>query len=198
MQKHYTDEELVTMIMSNDPLQMHKVVNFLYHTYYESMAVWLKPLPPKVECIDIFAPKLRSLILNIQTGKTVIGQQATIKTNLYAYCGNGKKNEWRSYYRQNNLIEKLPPLKKVEKENALTNIMKNQQNAFVASLISKMKKNCQKSLTKFYYKDKSHREIADEMQFKSEQQSRNLLSKCRKKLREMILSRSDWKDFLRP
>lgn len=196
MKASYSDEELVKMIQSGQQLQISKAMNFLYRAHFEAISNWLQPLPPKLKAIDVFVPKLTDLVLNIMTGKAVISPQATIKTLLYSYCGYGKKNQWRNNSNENKLKNKLlPPIKQEEtaeeKEKKAA-----RKKAFLASLISKIGKNCQKSLKEFYFGGKTNKEIAQIMGFKSEQQSRNLLSKCRKKLKKMILEHPNWEDYL--
>lgn len=193
MKEPYSDEELVKMIQSGRQLLISRATTFLYNIHFEAISKWLQPLPHGIKAIDIFAPKLTDLVLDIMIGKTIITKQATIKTNLYTYCGNGRKNEWRSHNRRNNLEDNLPPPEDEEAEKK-KKAKKKKRKAMFAYFYSKLRQKCQNMIRMVIYEGKSHEEIAVIMGFKSEQQSRNLLSNCKKKLRKMILDNVDWED----
>ncbi len=198
MQIAYTDEDIIQMLQSGDQRKEDKAFTFLYQNHFDSIQKWLgkKGFPTTVEANDIFQPALIDLFHIIKADGFELKATATLKSILYTICNNRWKNEWRGHHKQTKLKIESPEEKTVS-QSILTNIIDNEKKIVVAQLVSRMGSRCQKLLKLFFYKKMQHEDIANEMEFKTAQQSRNAVSNCKKKLMILITDNPEWKQLLR-
>ncbi len=197
MNPHYTDTTLIQLLKSNLETEENKALQYIYHKYYQSIETWLikKGLPPRIEVKDLFQAGLIDLFYIIKKDNFTLSNETQIKTLLFSICRNRWRNEWRS---QNNRIkhEQQILIENSEEMPLEMEWINEEKSNLVAHLIAKTGSYCQRVILNFYYRKMKHEEIAEEMSFKSAQQSRNALSGCKKKLRQTILATPNWKELL--
>lgn len=197
MQIAYTDEDIIQMLQSGEQRQEDKAFTFLYRTHFDNIQKWLgnKGFPTTVEASDIFQPALMDLFYMTKADGFELKATASLKSILYTICNNRWKNEWRGHHRQVKLKVESPE-EKITSQSVLVDIVNNEKKIIVAQLLSRMGSRCQKLLQLFFYKKMQHEDIADEMKFKTAQQSRNAVSNCKKKLLVLITEKPEWKQLL--
>lgn len=184
----YTDLEVINMIKSGDAIKEEKALTFMYRSFYADLDRWLlkKGMPDLVETKDIFQYGIITLYNKIKTQDFALTKNASIKTLLYAICGNRWKNEWRTMSRKQKLEAKVE-LEEVDEQTALQDIIASERTELLCQLVNELGERCKKLLFYVYQDKLKHDKIIEKMGFKNTQLSRNALFKCRKKLAAKII-----------
>jgi len=139
-------------------------------------------LDPNI-CKDFYQESFRIFYEQIQAGKI------TYSDNLKAYLiGIGKKLALKDFERQKKLLttdlsETFDRTEENESENWII------KQEITDQEVKKMDERCKQILQLFYWKKKSMKEIAKEMNLGSEQSAKNRKHLCFKKIAELLLKR---------
>lgn len=184
----YTDLDVINMIKSGDAIKEERALTFIYKSYYQDIDRWLlkKKMPDLVETKDIFQYGIIALYNKIKSPEFKLTNNASLKTLLYAICGNRWKNEWRTMTRKQKLEAKVE-LEEVEEHTALQDIIATERTELLCQLVNELGERCKKLLYYIYHDKLKHDKIIEKMGFKNTQLSRNALFKCRKKLASKII-----------
>jgi RNA polymerase sigma factor (sigma-70 family) len=169
-----TDQKAFAGLQQKDPAAM----KWVFETYRRPFLAWapyaLSCSPQDAE--DLYDESLITLFHNAATGNLTV-LSAKLKTYLFAIG----KNKWRSLETRRRREQLLPPSDAVEPEES--DVEANEERVRVA--LAQMEHPCKTMLEMRYYLDISFEDIAEALSYRSGDVVRNLMTRCRKKLREL-------------
>lgn len=187
MSENYTDKEIVALIRSGSLHNRERATMHIISKYLTNISNYLAPrIPPTIEVKDIFFFVLATLILKIEVNKLKVNQEGDIEAMLFDFCKKFNWNECRSYNRYQVLKKNAPVSSSLKHRDPLVQVIVNERNALLALFILKLEYIQRQVVTLRYYYDYSHQEIAQELDLSSKENSANILSRTKVKLKEMI------------
>ena len=179
-----SDEELLLGLSSKNKTEKDRALKQLYAQHYPVIADFIiKNNGDKNEAADIFQDAIIVFYEKIRLGQLELN--CTIRTYIYSVCRNLWLNRLRSQKRLTSIDDEIiaipiPP-------ESLEAIDSNERNDLIVQLLEKLGEDCKKVLTHFYFERLKMNEIADRMNFASEQVAKNKKSGCMKKLKALVL-----------
>ncbi len=183
------NDELSPFLSDERP---NKAIEHLYDTYREQFLAFAHKHFPDVEyaaVIDIYQDSFIILHQNIQTKKLTA---ENLNVSLRTYLFSIGKNLLCNYVRDRK--ETVTPTENIAIEDPVTGIGSEQQE-IVNRYVARLDEPCNQMLTLFYFEQKSLREIAQLMGYKSEQVAKNKRLSCVEKLKKMIKGLYNKEDF---
>ncbi len=193
----YNDVDIIDMIKSGDKIKEDRALGALYKDHCLDIERWLtrKGIPPAIDPKDIYQYAILALYYKVKSPEFKLTESASLKSLLYAICGNRWKNEWRTAKRQQNLKDKVE-LEEVDSDNMLQELITTERSDLLCQLVNDLGDRCKQLLQLFYFEKFRHDKIVEVMGFKNAQLSRNALFKCRKKLAAAIIANPVWTSTL--
>lgn len=177
------DQTLIQHLQIGDPVVVNKALTYLHRKVYQQVSSFIQKYQGAAQDVeDIFQDALLAIY------KLARQERLPPDTNVEAYLFSICKNLWFQQLRKKKAIISiednpvLPPVQEV----TLFRLLEKEKKEEIQRLISKIGSNCREVLTYFYFERMRMREIAELMNFSSEQVAKNKKSTCLKKLKILV------------
>jgi len=179
----FSDEEVILQrIQQGDQQELGKV----YTTYRSEFLKWMTAeFPCSVhEATDIYQESVLTLFENVTSGKL-----KKLTSNLKSYLFGIGKNKYHEYRKSNYRyifgIKQAPALQ-VEEISHIEAEQKEARLQLVEACLEKLGDPCRSLLELYYFHDMSMEEIAESLEYKNSNTTKNLKYKCLGKLRRIF------------
>ncbi len=190
----FSDEQILSGLTSEDKNRRNQMLKVLYTQHFSFIANFIsKNNGTSADAADIFQDALIVFYEKAKTGNFTLN--CTIRTFIYSICKNLWLNRLRNHKKQTTINDEISTIA-IEPES-LDVINTKERQKVIMQLIEKLGSDCQKVLTLYYFDRLRMKEIAEQMNFASEQVAKNKKAKCMQKLRAMILDSPRLKDILK-
>lgn len=187
----FDDEEIIKLFESGKISSENIAIKFILQQYRDKLIAFLlnRGLPAKEDAEEIMYDAIISLRGKAISRTFEVKEKNSIKSYLYKVCENLYKQRWRKHFKNTDLKNNYKT--EIIEEDTLSKLLKKDKSEFIMYLISTIGESCKKILLKRFFNNMKHDEIAEEMDYKNAQISRNKISRCLNKLRNSI-SKSDY------
>lgn len=180
-----TDVEYLKTLQYGDQINVNKTLSHLHQQLFNQVRRFVrKSKGTSLDAEDVFQDGLLALYKLARRGD--LQPSTDIEAYLFTIC----KNLWIQELRKKRTlidVEEKNQLFKTE-EVAIFNMMKEEEQQEVRRLMGLLGEGCRKVLVNYYYKRMRMREIAEEMNYSSDQVAKNRKSGCMKKLKELMMN----------
>ncbi len=179
--KNYTDVELITLIKKRD----NNAFRYLYINFtppIRNFIVLNGGLEEDAE--EIEQNVIIHLYEKIVSGKFLLNQDTKLSTYMFAVG----KNMWYKSFGNKVLYVRDDMLKNIQTEDdfIINFEPQNDLESEVITTLQNIDNDCQEILIKYYYENKSMKEISDEMGTITEENVRKRKYKCIQKMKKII------------
>lgn len=187
----FNDEEIIGLFKDGKITGENMAIKSLLEQYRGKLVAFLlkQGLPAREDAEEIMYDAIISLRAKAISGTFDTSYNNSIKSYLYKVCVNLSKQKWRKYFKDVDLKNNYQA--ETFEKNTLDELLKKDKREFIIYLISSIGESCKKILLKRFFNNMRHEEIAENMNYKNAQISRNKISRCLTKLRDNI-SESDY------
>ena len=189
-----SDQEIVEALKREKDVNL--TVRYLYHTHFDALANYIRTNSGNEEdAEDFFQETLVVFIKVVKQGK--FRGDSSIKTFLYAVMRNLWLNELKR--RNNALVRETSYYEHSEQKEDHVHelVQENETSRQILAFFAQLGNNCKKIMIMYYYQEMSMKDIAQAMNYDSEQVARNTKYKCSKKLTDLLNSNPTLKDAFR-
>lgn len=183
--KKIPDEEIIKQLQYGDQSSINRALAYLHQQIYRQVANFMtKHQGTANDTEDIFQDSLLAFYKLARKG--ALKKNTNVEAYLFTIC----KNLWFLQLRKRKdtiALEDLP-FDTTVAEVTLFSLVQKEEQVKVRKLISKIGSDCQKVLRLYYYQKFRMKEIAERMNYSSEQVAKNKKSGCLKKLKDLMLN----------
>jgi RNA polymerase sigma factor (sigma-70 family) len=194
-------------LRGNDPNRRGKVLRQLYESPMVASKVkrWIQQYAAgKLDPADVIQESIMILYRDVSNDK--FRGEAKLTTYLLRICQLNISNSRRTkeVKRTNSLDTPENNDHLLKGELQTTSIEQEEEdnrlalrNQLLRNVLAQLTQNCQSALALYYTKNKSTKEIADIKEYAGPNQAKNLLHRCRERLRKLIGNDPDLSNFLK-
>ena len=189
-----SDQEVVEAIRRERDVDA--TIRYLYDAHFETLSNFIRSNSGREEdAEDFFQEALVVFIRVVKQGK--FRGDSSVKTFLYAIMRNLWLNELKR--RNKALVRETTYYEQSEQETGRASelVQENETTNQVLAFFERLGSNCKKILMMYYYQEMSMKDIAQAMNYDSEQVARNTKYKCSKKLTALLDSNPTLKSTFR-
>lgn len=181
--KSFKDKEIIELLESGIESRNDLALSFLYKKNYHIVASYIqKNSGTAIDAEDIFQDSI--IVLYNQVKKGGFRLESSIGTYLYAIARNLWLKNLRKVGRE---IELTSDHQSIPIEQThLQALEQNEKSALIANLLNELGEKCKEILLLYYFEKIRLKEIAERMNWGSEQVAKNSKARCMKKMRELV------------
>lgn len=180
-----TDEEILEGLQSANQREQDRALSLLYTHQYRMIANFIEANNGTAnDAADIFQDAIIVFYEKIRKGQLELN--CSIQTYLYSVCRNLWLNQLRIQKKDRALKEEMESVD-IPEEN-LKILKLNEREQVLLRLMEKMKADCRKVISYYYFDRLKMKEIAKKMNLANEQVAKNKKSGCMKKLKSLIMN----------
>lgn len=181
--KQLSDRAILELLNSAHPPDVDKGLTAVYSQVYPSILRYvLQNNGSEVEAKDLFQEGLIAFYTQVKKGS--FNLTSSLKTYLFAVC----RNQWLSRLKGKKKVGELEPdhYRIAEETDHLQLLITTENQQLLQQILQHLGVECQQLLVYYYFDRFRMREIAQKMDFSSEQIAKNKKSKCMKKLLQLL------------
>lgn len=207
MTPHKDLQRQINDLRGNDPNLRNQVLRQLYENPMVAAKVkqWIQQYAAgKLDPADVIQEAVMVLYRDVSSGK--FRGEAKLTTYLLRVCqlniSNGSR---RKEVLKTNSLDTPESGDRLLKGEVQTTTVEQEEdderlalrNRMLRKVLAQLTDNCQSALALYYTKNKSTKEIADIKQYAGPNQAKNLLHRCRERLRKLIGDDPNLSNFLK-
>lgn len=188
------DEIIIRFLKSDSDAEKTKAFKAIYARFYKMIDNFITSNsgdPSQTK--DIFQDCLIILFKKVKTKDFAL--TSGLGTYIYSICRNLWLKELKLNGRTSDLTEEIESIP--IDHSTIDSIIHDENSLILASMLDKLGDNCKRVLLLYYYDKLSMKQIAEKLNFSSEQIAKNNKSKCMKKLRALVASNPKLTEFFR-
>lgn len=179
--ENYSDSELISLIKKRD----RNAFRYLYLNYTPIIKYFvLKNGGQESDAEEIEQNVIIHLFEKIVAGKFLLNENTKLSTYMYAVG----KNMWYKMSGRKVFVfpDEIPDINPIEEDFVISFEPQNDIEAIVIEALQNMDDDCKEILTKYYYENKSMKEISNELGTITEDNVRKRKYKCIQKIKKVI------------
>ncbi|MDF1863872.1 MAG: sigma-70 family RNA polymerase sigma factor [Saprospiraceae bacterium] len=192
--KSINDKELIELLMSGVASKNDLALAYLYKKNYRMVASYIQRnsgTAPDAE--DVFQDSMIVLYNQVKRGSFRV--ESSLGTYLYGIAKNIWYKRLRKAGRETELTIEHESI--VSEESHLKVLEQTDKSNLIAALLEELGEKCKEVLLLYYFEKLRLRDIADRMNWGSEQVAKNNKARCMKKMRELVGNHPNLKVDLR-
>jgi len=188
------DKVIIQELQSLDEKTVDSALTYLYKVSKKTVSRFiLRNKGGKQDVDDIFHDGLIAFYNLVRQNK--INDETNVEAYLYSIC----RNMWAKKLKKRKTNVPLSETYDVvdTEDIQIDNILNGEHKSLIAQILKSLGEECEKILLLFYFEQLKTKEIVKHMHYANDQVLRNKKSKCMKKLRELVLESSYYKNQLK-
>jgi len=191
--KNWSDEEII-FCLQGEKVKRDLALEQLYAKLYPIIKSYIqKNNGSDEDAADIFQDAI--IVFYDKVRQNQFQLSSSIRTYMYSVCKHLWLNKLRAQKKVVSLSEDsdfitVDPL-------SLNEISSNERNEFLQKLLESLGEDCKRILVYYYYDRLKMKEIAERMNFATDQVAKNKKSSCLKKLKSIVSQSQRMKDILK-
>jgi RNA polymerase sigma factor (sigma-70 family) len=192
--KSINDKELIELLMSGVASKNDLALAYLYKKNYRMVASYIQRNSGTAhDAEDVFQDSMIVLYNQVKRGSFRV--ESSLGTYLYGIAKNIWYKRLRKAGRETELTIEHESI--VSEESHLKVLEQTDKSNLIAALLEELGEKCKEVLLLYYFEKLRLRDIADRMNWGSEQVAKNNKARCMKKMRELVGNHPNLKVDLR-
>ena len=189
----FSDKEILVAIRSGED---HKVIPLLYKEILPGVSYWIcKNNGSNDEAKDIFQDAILLFYRQVME-MTYNEDRYKIHGYIYIICRNLWINEAKKKNRMVRMDDEIN-IEIVQKENILDTMLNDEREAGIKEVFASLGTKCFELLSLTFFQKYSMREVAEKMDFPSENAAKTAHYRCKNKLMEIIEGNPNFEKLIR-